>query len=222
MENPWLQLRTDAPRVLRSDRSIIDKFNARYARTKFVIQTQLLPEPFIGDPDARAYLLNLNPGYRSEDEDWHAETDFQTAITDNLNHKTAVCPFYYFDPRFKEVPGSKWWRSHARWLIEDIGIEKLARNLFCVELFPYHSEEYQLSPNGLVPSSAYGVHLVRRAIRSDRPIVAMRAFGDWCAQLPELQQYRNLFRLRNPRRAWLSPGNLGGYDRLARELKAAL
>ncbi len=37
MENPWPQLPIDAPRVLPSDRSIIDAFNARYAKTKFAI-----------------------------------------------------------------------------------------------------------------------------------------------------------------------------------------
>ena len=240
MENPWLlRLPTDAPRVVPSDGSIIKAFNTHYARTKFVIQTQLLPEPFIGDRNARVYLLNLNPGYQPEDERWHADADFQTAIIDNLHHKSAEFPFYYFDPRFEEVPGSQWWAEHARWLIERIGIKKLARNLFCVELFPYHSEKYQrvpkkvlsaglrpsgggeLPPDGLVHSSAYGIYLVRRAIHENRPIVAMRAFQGWCAQLPELRVYPKLFRLKNWQRAFLSPGNIEEYDRLVRELNAA-
>ena len=100
MENPWPQLPTDAPCVLPPDRSIIEAFNARYAdkhesdcRTSsctgcFTIQTQLLPEPFIGDPEARVYLLNLNPGYfPGEDDDWHVAAGFRTAIIDNLDHK---------------------------------------------------------------------------------------------------------------------------------------
>ena len=240
MENPWPELPTDAPRVLPSDRSIIEAYNARYGdkhesacRTSscagcFTVHTQLLPEPFIGDPEARVYLLNLNPGYSSEDDAWHAEPDYRTAIIDNLSHRTAAFPFYFFNPRLKEAPGSRWWGEHARWLVDDVGIENLARNLFCVELFPYHSKKYKpvpqdLSHNGLAPSSAYGVHLVRRAIRTNRPIVAMRRLNNWCAQVPALRggNYGNLFRLRNTQRPWLSPKNIEGYDRLVGELRAA-
>ena len=190
-------------------------------------QVRHLPEPFIGDPDARVYLLNLNPGYEPKEDDvYHADVAFRTAIIDNLNHKTVAVPLYFFDPRLKKAPGSKWWGKYARWLIEDVGIEKLARNLFCVELFPYHSEEYRrvpkaLSPDGLVPSSAYGVHLVRGAIRTGRPIVATRRFDDWCAQIPELRTYGNLFRLKYTQSVWFSPNNLERYDRLVAELNAA-
>ena len=240
MENPWPQLPTDAPHVLRSDRCIVEKFNARYADKHhrdcrkpscagcFTLQTQLLPEPFIGDPDARVYLLNLNPGYEPKvDDDWHANPAYRTAIIDNLGHRPAEFPFYFLDPRLKDAPGSKWWKRYSRWWIEDVGIEKLARNLFCVELFPYHSTRYNpvpkkaLSPNGLVPSSAYGFHLVRRAIRTGRPIVATRRFKAWCAQIPKLRGYANLFRLRTTSSVWLSPDNIEDYDRLVGELNAS-
>ena len=239
MENPWPQLPTDAPHVLPSDRCIVDKFNARNANKHdrkcrnpsctgcFTLQKQLLPEPFIGDPDAQVYLLNLNPGYTpGEDEEWHANPAYRTAIIDNLSHRPAEFPFYFLDPRLKDAPGSKWWKTYARWLIDDIGIEKLARNLFCVELFPYHSTKYRpmpkvLSPNGLVPSSAYGFHLVRRAIQTGRPIVATRRLKAWRARIPELRGYVNLFRLRTTASVWLSPANIEGYDRLIGELNAS-
>ena len=229
MKNPWPQLPTNSvPCVLREDRAIIQGFNARYGDDPdFRIQQQLLPEPFIGDRHARVYLLNLNPGYSAgEDDAWHGDRDYRTAIIDSLSHRTSTFPFYFFDPRLKDAPGSKWWRERARWLIDDIGIQTLAENLFCVELFPYHSKEYKpvpkaLSANGLVPSSAYGVHLVRRAIQANRPIVAMRAFSKWRKLLPELEAYGKLFRLKSPRSVWLSPRNLDGYDRLVGELRAA-
>ena len=77
MENPWPQLPTDAPRVLSPDRWILEAFNARYAdKRKLVIQTRLLPQPFIGNPEARVYLLILNRGYSpDEDDGWHAKSD---------------------------------------------------------------------------------------------------------------------------------------------------
>ena len=237
MENPWPQLPTDAPRVLPSDRSIIEAFNTRYADKHesdcratscagcFTVQTRLLPEPFIGDPSARVYVLNLNPGYSPEDDAWHAEPDYRTAIIDNLDHKTAAFPFYFFDPRLKDAPGSTWWRQRSRWWIRDVGIETLARNLFCAELFPYHSRRYRhvpktMSPDGLAPSSRYAAHLVREAIRTHRPIVAMRAFRAWCELIPELGGYGKVFHIGNPQNVSLSPNNLDGYSRLVGELRA--
>ena len=227
MKNPWPQLPANAPRVLPEDCSIVEAFNARYADDPdFAIQPQLLPEPFIGDPNARVCLLGLNPGYSPADDTWHADPLYRDAIIDNLSHRPAAFPFYFFDPRLREAPGSVWWRQRSRWLVDDAGIETVARNMFCVELFPYHSRHYKpipkaLSPNGLVPSSTYAIHLVRRAIRTKRPIVAMRRFRDWCAQIPELEAYDKLFRLKNTQSVWLSPGNIEEYDQLVRELSAA-
>ena len=237
MENLWPQLPTDAPHVLASDRSIIETFNARYADKHesacrissctgcFTVQTQLLPEPFIGDPSARVYVLNLNPGYSLEDDDWHAEPNYRTAIIDNLSHRTAAFPFYFLDPCLKDAPGSAWWTRRSRWWIRDVGLETLARNLFCVELFPYHSRRYRrvpkaMSPDGLVPSSGYAAHLVREAMRTHRPIVAMRAFRAWCELIPELVDYGKVFRIGNPQNVSLSPNNLEGYSRLVCELRA--
>lgn len=226
VENPWLQLPTDAPYVLQQDSPIVEAFNARCAHGPCKIQRQLLPEPFIGNPGARVCLLNLNPGYSPEDDDWHANPIYRTAIIDNLRHRTAAFPFYFLDPRLKDAPGSSWWRRRSRWWIDDVGIEALARKLFCVELFPYHSSRYTpvpraVSPDGLVPSSGYAVHLVRAAIRAGRPVVAMRSLKRWFELIPELGCYSQLFHIRNPRGAWLSPGNLEGYDRLVGELRAA-
>ena len=63
MNNPWLQFPTDIPRLLASDQPAIDAFNAHYIDApEFTIQSQLLPEPFIGDPQAPVYVLGLNPG----------------------------------------------------------------------------------------------------------------------------------------------------------------
>ena len=237
MVNPWSQLPTDAvPHVLEGDLSIVEKFNARYADKHdrecqistcagcFTVQKQLLPEPFIGDPRARVYLLNLNPGYSPEDDDWHRKPVYRNAIIENLGHKTAEYPFYFLDPRLEDAPGSAWWRRRSRWWIRHVGTKTLARNLFCAELFPYHSRRYRpvpkrISPDRLVPSSAYVAHLVREAIRAHRPIVVRTR--RWCELIPELGDYSKLFRIRNPRNASLSPNNLQGYDQLVAELRAA-
>lgn len=227
MANPWLQLPTDVPYVLRQDLRIVEEFNEHYAHNPcFKIQSHLLPEPFIGDPRARVYLLNLNPGYSREDDDWHRNDLYRHAIIENLGHKAAAYPFYFLDPHLEDAPGSAWWRRRSRWWVCDVGTETLARNLFCAELFPYHSLQYQqvpkrISPDGLVPSSGYVAHLVREAIRDHRPIVAMRALPRWCKLIPELAAYSKLFCLKNRQNVSLSPNNLPGYDQLVAELRTA-
>ena len=164
MVNPWSQLPTDAPHVLRQDLPIVEKFNKHYAHNPDIkIQSHLLPEPFIGDPSARVYLLNLNPGYSPEDDDWHRKPVYRTAIIENLGHKTTAYPFYFLDPSLEAAPGAAWWRRRSRWWIRDVGTETLARNLFCAELFPYHSSR--------LPTGAQA-HVTRRAgtvVRVCRP-----------------------------------------------------
>ena len=178
------------------------------------------------------YLLNLNPGYSPEDDAWHCKPVYRNAIIENLGRKPAAYPFYFLDPRLEGAPGSAWWRQRSRWWIRDVGTETLARNLFCAELFPYHSSRYRPipkrisrispdSPDGLVPSSGYVAHLVREAIRTHRPIVAMRAVPGWCELIPELGDYSKLFHLSSRQNVSLSPNNLQGYDQLVAELRAA-
>lgn len=227
MKNPWLQLPDDNPRVLQTDLSAVEAFNARYAdKPQFKIQSQLFPEPFIGNPNGPLCVLGLNPGYSPRDDDWHANPKFANAITDNLEHKPAAYPFFFFDPELSEAPGSKWWTQRSKWLINDIGQQSLAQIMFCVELFPYHSRNYKripksIAPETLVPSYEYSVHLVRKAIESKKTIIAMRAFPRWCKLVPELKTYGNVHRLNSPQNVALSPNNLEHYRELVRTLKEA-
>ena len=51
--------------ILDGDRTIIDSENrmATGNRTQFALQTKLPPQPFIGNPKAKVWLLQYNPGY---------------------------------------------------------------------------------------------------------------------------------------------------------------
>jgi hypothetical protein len=64
IENPWCHLPDEAPFVLPGDKERIDEFNERVGATSksFLQITKLLPEPFIGDPNAPVVLLSNNPG----------------------------------------------------------------------------------------------------------------------------------------------------------------
>ncbi len=221
MKNPWRELPTKAPYVLERDRDIIDAFNEWYeTKDDCRVQTHLYPEPFIGDRASPVYLLGLNPGYAPyEDDEWHKKDDFSSAILSNLAHEVLDTPFYFLDSRFSDAPGAKWWLGKCKWLVESIGLEKLARRIFCVELFPYHSTKYQAIPQKIsssqsIPSSDYSVYLVEQAIQEEKVIVAMRSFRQWCERVPELEGYGKLIRLNSPQNVALSPKNVQDYDAL--------
>lgn len=224
MINPWVRLSTNAPHVLSDDYEIIAEFNrAQSGRHDYQIQTQVLPEPYIGNPNSPVYILGLNPGYSKLDDYWHSKREFSEAIIRNLSHKPAVYPFYFFDPIFKEAPGSDWWTKRSKWLLNDVGSEVLARSIFCVELFPYHSRKYKpipksISEDSLVPSSQYSAYLIHQAIRANKTIIAMRAVNQWLHLVPELEAYHRLYKLNSPQNVCLSPNNLPSYKSIVAEL----
>ncbi|MGB7345340.1 MAG: hypothetical protein WBD20_14085 [Pirellulaceae bacterium] len=225
MKNPWLQLPTDSPFVLSEDRRVIEQFNLLVADNRQLrIQDHLLPEPYFGNPDASLVVLGLNPGYTPQEDDvWHANVEFVKAIRQSHAHEEQDYPHYYLNPRFKDAPGSRWWRRKCRWLIDDCGIDKVANGMICVELFAYHSTKYKPFPKSLsdsrfVRSANYSAHLVREAISQGKRIVAMRAFKGWCALVPELLGYDHLVRLNSAQNVSMSPKNLPSYDEIATEL----
>ncbi|WP_145357498.1 hypothetical protein [Alienimonas californiensis] len=225
MDNPWLKLRDAEPFLLDGEREQIGRFNALNAGSPDLqVQTQLLPEPFFGDPDAAVYALCLNPGYSPGDDSWHRNVGFVNAIRQSHAHERRDRPHYYLDPGFADSPGARWWRRKCRWLIDDCGIEALSRNLFCVELFPYHSRKYKplprtLSPNGLPESSDYAAHLVADAIRGGKLIVQMRSATRWSSLVPQLRSHERVCRLANPRNVALSPRNLDRYSEVVAAIR---
>ncbi|MDA1050396.1 MAG: hypothetical protein O3C40_07925 [Planctomycetota bacterium] len=225
MKNPWHDLPDTAPYVLPCDRAVVDAYNtARVGTPDAVLQTHLLPEPFFGRAKANVCVLGLNPGYSPPDDKWYTDAAFTDAIRKNLTHAKLEYPHYFLDPRFEESPGAGWWRRKCKWLINDCGLEAVSQNLFCVELFPYHSRRFKpipksVSPDGWFKSSAYTAHLVREAMNRGKAIVAMRSFKRWCCLIPELPDYSNLYRLNSPQNVSLSPNNITGYDELVAQLR---
>ena len=98
--------------VLPSERAVIKSFNVD-AHENHKIRTEVLPEPYLGHPDAEIFLLNLNPGY--------SETTY----------------------RPKDIGGSGWWQRKLRMPIEIAGRQTVARKMCCVEYFPYLLQELQ-------------------------------------------------------------------------------
>ncbi len=217
MENPWGELPAEALFVLESDRAPIVAFNASAPQDAFV-HLELLPEPFVGRPGAPVVLLNLNPGFSAKDSESHSNSTFAAVLRENLLHAELDYPFYLLNP---ELPGLGywWWERKLRRLIRDCGQETVARNLLCVEYFPYHSRRYQ-HHKLRVPSQEYSFSLVRAAIARGSLVVLMRAKRQWLGAVPELESYPQLLELKNPQNPTVSPGNCpDGYSRIVHVIK---
>ena len=220
MQNPWRQLPVKAPFVLPMDAAAVAAYQQHFAGSpNLQLQTQLMPEPYHGNPNASICILSLNPGFSERDTHWHFDTELGASLRANLAHESAEYPFVYFDPRFEDSPGAKWWRRKTRRVIEHVGLSKAASAIFNVELFPYHSKSYRRVPkrlvaNRLVPSSEYSGHLVREFIRKNKTIVVFRSFRLWVDLVPELDAYDNTFVVKNPRNPTISHNNLERFQEL--------
>jgi hypothetical protein len=215
MRNPWLELSLEAPFVLERDAAKINAYNQKADPATFV-HVELLPEPFIGNPLARIVILGLNPGFSPKDAACHARPEFVALCRANLRHGASRFPFYLLNPD-AEGPGNYWWKRRLRKLIDASSTEHVAQNTLCVEFFPYHSDRF--NHHGLtVDSQQYSYFLVKEAIRRGTIIVLMRSKKLWFSEIPELQDYRRLYPLKNPQCAYVSPNNCSGFEAILNEL----
>jgi hypothetical protein len=208
VKNPWIRLPTNAPFVLPEDAPLIERRN-RGAPEETRIETDLIPEPFLGNPDAPILLLNLNPGYDPREVPLHtSEPTFIALSRANLSHEVTQYPFYLLDPSVDRSLGHQWWLRKLASLIESAGAQALAESLFCAEYFPYHSRRYRHSPT-LLPSQFYTFELARRSAAKAKAIVLMRGARYWLQALPSLGSDPRVIRLRSVQNVAISPRNCG-------------
>lgn len=201
--NPWTNLPASAPFVLPNDAEAIERFNAKVARD-YTIHLEIVPEPFLGNPLAPLVLLNLNPGFVETDRTVHLDPTFNAAAVANLGHRHPAYPFYLLDPAFPS-PGQDWWKRKLRVLIEEVGLQAVASNLFVVEIHGYHSRRYSSALR--LPSQAYTRQLVLDAIARDATIVVMRGRRARNSLVPELLSLSSVAFVRNIQNPAISPRN---------------
>ena len=219
IRNPWAHLSPRAPYVLPLDRPFVDGFNNR-ASPGVHLDTSLLPEPFVGRPDAPVVLLGLNPGWGPRDAAAHRRSAFRKRVFACLRHEDSDVPFYYLTPG-ADGPGERWWRKNLRRLLDDVPGGTLARHLLCVEYFPYHSRSFGHAALRL-PSQPYSFSLVEAAIRHSAVIIQLRGARYWEGAVPELASYRRRFATHTTRSASISPGNCrDGYPAILGALRDA-
>jgi hypothetical protein len=224
ISNPWSKLPKQPPFILPSDREAIETLKKR-GRGDFLIIDELLPVPYLGNPEAPIILLNLNPGYSPKDKVLQKSARFVKASRQTLLHQHSKSPFYYLDASIERSqenpgPGTNWWRHKLGPELRELPDKVLQRSFFCVEYFPYRSRNFRrLRPP--LESQEYSFELVRRAMRQKALVILMRGKPCWFDAVPKLETYKWLCVLRNPRNPTLTPRNMshGCYTAMMRRLR---
>ena len=222
IENPWRHFTTEETDfVLEMDREAVRAYKdglerrSREDRKKYTLHTDLLPTPFLGNHRAPVVILGRNPSFDPQDRGDYQAAGFRKAAVQNLTHAFSteagsLMPFFTVDPRFKHTASYRWWEPKLRSLIKEVRAEAVARGVFCIQAFPYHS--LGGFPNDRVPqvcSQRYGEQLLRDAIERDALLVGMLAPSHWRDLVPPL--YPHIIWMKN-RSKHLSRKNLGEAD----------
>jgi len=204
MHNPWRELPHEAPFVLVEDMGAIDRLN-QTAKDVTRIDLDLLPEPFLGNPEAPVIILGLNPGVSDEDALCHSDPTFVQLSRDNLQHRASDHPFYLLNPRVVG-PGRGWWERRLAHILRIIPRNVVASRVLCVEYLGYHSKKFDHRRLQL-PSQKYGFFLVRQALERGSLVVLARGRQIWLDAVPELRTHERVFPLRSAQNTAITPGN---------------
>jgi hypothetical protein len=216
--NPWIAVPDAAPYVLTEDRDLVERFNAK-ATPRTRIETDLLPEPFVGRLDAPIVLLTLNPGVADGDFALHRQPSFQERVRACYRQEATDWPYYYLDPTL-DGPGARWSRRVLGPLISVAGLEVVARGVVLFDYFPYHSRAF--GHHALrVPSQTYGFAAVYRALANAAAVFITRGRRIWESAIPELATHSHLFGTNSVQNIVISPRNApGGWDHALLGLRA--
>ena len=219
ISNPWHALPSEPPFVLPEDRAILEEFNRR-AGLKARVETDLLPEPYVGRLDAPVVLLLLNPGIGGGEFALHQNADFRDRVLRCHRQEAAPYPNYYLDP-VVTGDGARWNTRITRRLTAEFGTPAVAAGVAFLEYFPYHSRNF-VHHRLRVPSQQFTLDLLRSALSRDAVIFITRGRTIWQAALPELRGYPRAFSTRSVQNVVISPGNCPeGYEAARAALERA-
>lgn len=219
MENIWKGIPTRAPFILEEDLFVIQEMNYLYRGSAKEIQTQLLPEPFVGNINAPIIILTKNTGFdKGDDPIWHAKERFQRLALSNLYQEPSDYPLYFLHPEIKDSPGAIWHYGKMKELIRRTSLTRVADNVCSIPYFPYHTSRFSVIPKKIskegLSSHRYTKLLIRNAI--DRRAIIIMASGRraWASLVPELDNYQKKYLLRSAQCHCITPGNLDQFEEL--------
>jgi hypothetical protein len=164
VQNPWICLPDTPPYVLDTDAEPIQTFNAT-ANDRSRVETELLPEPFVGRLDAPIFMLLLNPGVEGSEFVTHRDPTFIAAVRGCHRQEETDYPQYFLAPN-AVGPGVSWNRRVLKPLIAEFGLRAISQNVTLLEYFPYHSVGFA-HHRMRVPSQEFGFYVLREAVRRD-------------------------------------------------------
>lgn len=209
MCNPWKNI-SFKKTIADCDANFI---NSLSAKTKSRLELRTLPEPYHGNPDANVYVLNGNPRASEEDLNFVGNAIYEKEVQDELAHENTEflwlrTPETIVDRNGNPYPGYKYWKDRTK----ELRIGEGTPNLFCVELFPYHTLNVKdfgaIKDLQNLPSNQYTDSLILKAIETGKYIVLMRCARLWFERIPELKSYDKLATLNSVQNVCLSKNNI--------------
>lgn len=192
------------------DREIFEEHNSKQQNTDYKFLGHLAPEPWIGNPAAKAIFLFDNPGATSQDVD-KKEQKFADEIKafslSNLHHEIEDYPHFFFNPILMGSSGHNWYATYFKRLILETSAENVARNVLSCELAPYHSKKWKI-PHKPFPTQEFTYNLVRNGMSQGAVIVVVRGEKVWHEKIEGLENYSRKITLKNWQRAWITPNNI--------------
>lgn len=246
VENPWGKVK-ESDLFFEKDKKIIERFNEKLENHPHYIYSDLLPEPYMGNPKANVILLFANPGYGKNERADYKIPGFQNAIINNLTHFNKEYPYYYLNPDFvhqssdgkpKYTDGGKWVLDRTRELRKELNIneKELSEKIFTIQLHPYHSEKFKPVKEKFV-GYQYTMSLffdaVERALKEEALIVCARSYRYWNTEYQNRYGENadlikdlgtNFIKMQNPRSVYFTSKNLGeeNFTKLKNKLNAKL
>ncbi len=205
ISNPWTSLPNGPPFVLEDDSRAIEGFNQKAGKNA-VIQTDMLPEPFVGSLNAPVFVLLENPGSGGdEDLALHGQPEFQLRVRNCHKQCSVAFPHYFLDPD-TTGPGARWTAQKLKPLIELFGLRVVASGVTFLEYFPYHSKNFAHG-RLRIPSQEYTFASLRRALNLDATVIITRGRKLWENAVPELAHYPLAFETSSKQNVVISARN---------------
>lgn len=246
--------------VLKADYDIIASYNRQCIRAEYCVQTNLLPQPFIGNPEAPIWIITQNPGFceidfydmlggeKKEISDCLKKEIKQTESKETLKKRQKLLlgqlrfyvtddvsslekssseespSFYILEECFhtlkkhkgnKSLGGYEWWERHL------LGTKESNSKLFCkrkkemlskffvLELFPYHSKQFDEKISIKTVHYTFWKELVSYALRKGKLLICRKKkIIEEIQKLSDFERNKdNILRFVSSR-AFLSNGNL--------------
>ena len=192
------------------DRHSFDLHNAS-VMSDYKFLSQLAPEPWIGDTNAKLLVLLANPGATRGDvsgkKQKGADLINQLSIA-NLSHSIKDYPHFFFNPILEGTDGHTWYKKRFQHLIKETDAQNVSKKILSCELVPYHSFSWK-KPRVIPPTQSYTFEIVRNAIDRGAIILIGRGKADWFKNVPELSKYKRYFQPASSQCAYISPKNYG-------------